>query len=380
MLRIRTFIGVAVVALAQSRSLSQTSDAALSSLKRDWTAAQAFSVPPHLHIRYHEILYPALDDNEFVKLQALVADKPDHPERRALDAETRRRKNGSERVAYEAWYSGPGEWRFNLTDHGQNIFVDQIVTPTIIWSLIPQTLTVIPPGPNAPPHKNYAVAETTIARTLKEFAWGKLGMGRSGLFTPQDASIVQDQWTGTASSADGTTWRGTGRVTLGDGRFIVEKDELLRVPKDPKEEGKTAAFLGWAISDVFGGWLCNRIEEYSADGRLVKVRSLDLMEALDLDSFQQLTQVPTPNGEDIVRGKMQFTSMLDYRSNAEKMVTFLPDGTVETPLPAAALGHAPSGIMRTVGWIVMGVVVITLFAIRLQHVRSSRTRNATPSH
>jgi hypothetical protein len=367
---------IAIAALATTTSsLAQSMDVAqfTKALERDWALAQVFVVPENIHVQYHDLLYPSMTDEGLRAAQSAIEGKPDHPLRYQVEPELRRRSKGPDRVDFEIWFQRSGTWRYNLTDHAQNLYVDQAATPSEAWSLMPMTLAVVEIGPNAPPNRNYAGSESSLSQAISEFVWAKLGMGKAIGAVPQGATVTQSGWTATAVAPTGYSWRGTGRLSDDAGRLLLEKGEILQAPNFPDEVGKTVSFLEWKLVESIGHWMCHRIEDRTADGRLVKVRILDSAKALDTSRIAELTRVPPVDGADIIRGKTTFASLLDYRRDAEKMTTFTPQGAVETPIPPSELGHANSEQLRTTGWVVMGTILLALIGFRISRARASRT-------
>jgi hypothetical protein len=337
-----------------------------------WQDAADVKVPARAVLRYHELLYPTLSDGELRQLEERVAGKPDHPDRRTLDAEKRRRAKGPDRIDYQVWFQQSGAWRYNMTDHAEGFYVDQAVTPQIVWSLVPKTLTVIDPGTSPPPNKDYAVSEDDFTTMFRRLAWARMPGPPSVNMQLQDATIRNGRWTGVASAAGWSTRRWTGYYDDEAGRLILEETVLVESPKFPEARGKSERYSGWSFIELLGQWTARRIEERSADGRVQRVIEFDGAEPLDDDTFAELTAIPPSAGTDPIRGATTFTSIIDYRPRAEKITTFTPNGTVETPLPASSLGRSRSHSLRVAGWVLAGAILVALVAIRLWRVRSSR--------
>lgn len=331
--------------------------------------ARAWRPPPNIVFRFEESLYPQLDDAALAALDESTRRFPDHPERATVAREKRRREKGPDRVEHAFWYAGPQRWRYSTTDHGQKLYVDQVVTDELMWSMTADTLAVIDPK-QVPPQRDLRSAEGEFYGHLGWFVWGRLHNGESIGLEPVEAGTTDGKrWYGLSSAPGSSSFRWEGDLGDLSSRAMPLRSELVASETFPREVGTVYELSGWAMDPLLKQPVAHRIELRAPGGRLLRVAELRALEPLDQAEFRRLTAEPSDNGSDPVRGPVTYASVLDFRPSRQSIASRGARDQAK-PMPSSMVGATSADKYRPTAWIAAGALVSTLVAARVWRARS----------
>jgi|GEM_PF-6914686 len=316
-----------------------------------------------LHLHYVVRMFPAHTDTELLELAKLVQDKPDHPRRAEFEETQRRRARGPDIARYQAWFSSNNRLRVNRDLEGDTGFLDQAVTPDLMWTLSRVQLTLVDPE-HAPKERDVRGNVPSWERDIGFFRFAGAHLARSSQMEPVSAAGSGDTWTVIARTPHDLEYAFRVRWDAEHGRGFILGGRQTRNAPQPAAVGSSFVVSDWRDHGAVG-WLAERIDEFYPDGRPRTSRSLEAAEPCDPATLAQLTAEPSTQGADPVRGAHTFAAVYDLRPSRNVRLERQPTGFAEYSLPPSAAGDG--GVwLRRVGWGALVCVTVALVLIRLK--------------
>jgi hypothetical protein len=330
--------------------------------RAEWARAQHALEAPGLVFEYSVRLYSELAPAAAEQLEREIGDRPDHPKRPLLEESQRRLDSGPDIARFVAWSHSPNLLRVNREFAGEPGFLDEVITPGVMWTLTASQLTIIDPAsapPNRDPRGNLAGWETDLGY----FRFGGAHLRSGAGMSPVSAERRADGWHVLARDPAGLeidfalTWdEPLDRGFINAGRYV-------RTPV-PEAIGTTFVVTGWYEDAAAGCWLARQVEQRYPDGRPRQAWVLESVRTCTPEDLRALTTVPEIDGTDPVRGRRTFRAVYDFRPSARIRTVQAPDGDWRVqPLPGSAV--APSWL-RPAGWGALGVLAAVFAALRLR--------------
>lgn len=313
-----------------------------------------------VRVRY-TIEYPAtMKDDEYFALESRVANRPEHPERRTYESETRRRASGPDRVEHEAWVSDRGVVRINTSNTADALYYDVAENKDVVWMMSSVQLTL------ANANGSNAAGSPEIRTSLGD-AETLIGYLLSSGASIRD-SLPLGPW---EEGPDGYVARADGlelvRQTGSEGAVEVR---LAMADMAPQEVGRRWVLTGVRRTALAQEPHPTRFEEYSPDGVLERRVILGEVERVTDSILREVTRQPPIKGEDPIRGPTTFVAVMDHRKAESTITVADEDGGLRT-IP---LSETPEAIayrrLRAIGWVTATVLIGGLVYLR---IRSNKT-------
>jgi len=286
-----------------------------------WRDSADFTIPDSVLIRWKQTNYPAGTRDDLARLRSLVGDKPDHPKRREMETLARQLEVEPDSWTHTLWYEHENRFRLSTTySAGRPItYNDVAVDNGAVWRITDRTLHLysqskIPEGED--PNFRIRIVALNIGILLEPgFVAGSWGL------RPISASRNGNEWTCITESEDGTRrFRRRGTIFIEGAKEIlrVQTSEIIASP-DPATLGHTTEFTEWRANEVIGVTFPHREHSRRADG--TPSHSFELLEMRPLapGELDPLLAEPRADGEDPVRGRVGFVSILDSRSGQSRI-------------------------------------------------------------
>jgi hypothetical protein len=294
---------------------------------------------------------------------------PDHPDHRVLEAERRRQEQGYDEEVIDLWTRGPGDWRRSQTlSWSEGKFDDIVVTPSNVWSMTADSLTVLEPGAPPPPGRDLPSLEDGLSQWLRLIRDGNLGLGVRAEARPTGFRPVEG---GMEMVVTAPTGLHTSYVLAGvEGTDLPVVVQFTRHEKLPSNAVRDRwRFSQWRFVPHLERPIAMRAERVDEQGRVLE--SLDVVEirAAAPGEFARVTAMPIAAGTDPLRGPVTFRSVFDFRADANTITSITPEGSVLTAIPPEMLPPKSSTALRTAGWITAAGLLAALIGVRLMRGR-----------
>ena len=361
---IRRAIPTCVLALAvlAAPCRGQGDTAARKVFEDAWQAAREFKLAPGYVYEWDLLWHASLTDGELAALIAEVGKKPDHPKRRVMEAEQRRRAKGPDAIQRRLYYLDERRWRMNETNVTDSFFVDIASTPGLVWALGPVSLTLQDPDAPPPPNRDYVRTAEKYTLELRRFAWSGLGPVPYEEVRLLRAKLSGSGWIGQLAAYEKEF--ALEGVVVGD-RLRIESSQQDRADAGSAMFGLIERYSDFKEAAGFPFPVAHRVRGFSAGERVQVAYVLRSVSPLSEDEFSVLSRVPEPGVADAVRGDVKFTSIVDFRRGAESITTKTPDGERVEAIPSAQLGRPASNSLRQVGWWSVAGIIAVLVGIRV---------------
>ncbi len=329
-----------------------------------WTRAHTFAFPRAVVVRFEVTEHPRLSDAEIANIRRRIEGRPDHPDRKRLEVELRRR-NAPDVSRWTLWYLDDHHWRCNLDEPYQALYVDTAENNDHRWTLSSTFAEVYDADLPPPPNRDVSLMKTDAIGEIRRFiyaGWGAYPVNEAAILSASN-DIIR------LRLPNDTQWRHDVEHAPDQSRLLCSRSVLEEATAFPT--GSETTFLDWTFDEVLGHWRCARIEERNADGRLLRTRELVSVERIiDPDSMRSLLRTPVVSGRpaesDPIRGPLDsVTTLIDFRSGQEHIVNLTEAGTTQTPLPRGMLPPGRRFPWTIIGWSVAALLGAALVAIRV---------------
>lgn len=331
---------------------------------REWEAARAFpeNLEQPLDFTYEVRLLYVPPPAQLEAMRKQVEGLPDHPLRIELAMYERRLQQSSPPYIYRAMIGGPTQWRLAIEGMaGPGMYADVGRDRNAAWSLAPQQLNVAIADP---PTTGYEYAEsidniTGAARTL---LYQGIGIGPPGQPTePPRISVSGRTWAAEVGYKDWSTFRYEGEWDADTKRGTVLRTTVIHSDTYPEDVGFGTEYGGHVDDPTLERRIATVATRYRPDSRVEREHRLRSVEWSTQAQLTLAARVPSLDRPDPIRGALTVDSIYDHRPDAPSWVRS-PDTSemVQTYAPTQRYRH-----LRLLGWVVLGVFVVTLVVLRL---------------
>lgn len=313
---------------------------------------------------------------ELARMRREISGRPDHPDRDALRRYERIARGDRYAYDYRFYVAGPRDWRLCGDDPDVQYF-DTVVSRGGSWQLCAAEMAITSTSDDVSV-PGYGV-ESRLAGGLRDLEFvltaGVARAGRLGLPVPTITSVNGDRWSartaGTYTYQDpayntpaSMTIHGRWDAALGRG-FIDRIETRFRSPGQP-ERTSTVLASGWVWVPELSRFAASRIESVTPPN-LRRVYTWSGCRAMEPGEFERVARTPEVDGEDAVRGRVNFAGFWDFRGRDDRYVARRPDGswqamTVNTP----AGPRTQLATLRSAGWSAAVLTVIAVVALRVR--------------
>lgn len=314
------------------------------------------SLPQPIHVRYTIEYHAELTDLEYEALRSRVAGRPEHPERRALDAQSRRRQNGPEFATHELWADTRGVVRHNSSNVGDDLWFDVALDGDVVRGMSPAQLTLVSRDGSAAP--DTPAIRSGIEEANRLLSW----------FLSSGRAITQTLPVGPWHEAGGTALAAEGEGMLltltpsGDGGATVK---LERCDPMPESIGLRWEFTGSVLAPGMATPIPKVLTEYTAKGRVARRIAIDHIGPTDKAMLDRVSRTPRFDGEDPVRGPATFVSIYDHRPR-DPLITVRTGSETSTIRQSQTPDALSRRTIRWIGWITAGGIVSALVCLRIR--------------
>lgn len=310
-------------------------------------------LPPNTWIAFNLITRSSISDSDFAALQQRVGQKPDHPDRKALEIEQARRSPQGSVENKQVWFGSSSLWRVCTGE--QSSFLDFGESGNDLWTLSPQRFVWTSPKVKPLEGHDIATAFTMELEGLDYLVTGGLREAARLGQTIQSISQEGNSWKVILKRADGSLARRL-MVEWNDSANRGFISENMHLDQAGKEAGGWR-IKGWSLR-LPNLWMASAA---SSDGRwgggkyefqLVKV------ETVDEAKIKEMATPPQEGRPDPVRGELTFRTFIDGRSGSMEVSKRSAENMVRVD------ASSPSDRLRLFGWLIGGSVLIGLIALR----------------
>lgn len=302
-------------------------------------------------------------------MRRAVTGKPDHPDRMFLMNYERRVRGERDEIGRQLWCRGDGNWRHNadlqivdqFTSQAKPTYIDTTVLPDRHWQLGADTLLVEPP--DISPKSEIGGVTNVRADFATELGWlftGGLANARQSKTTLGEVTTNGPKWSVVASnavSAAGKEYRVRfdGRWDQAQSRGFIERGEIVAHQYKPEAVGTAWVLSDWRTDPATGKAIAWKVEKFKPGNILDERYVVDHFSAEAGKSFEEVTRTPPPEGNDALRGKLAFDSIMDLN----KGVRIDLKTQTEQPLPFQPRRLTPeTGKINWLVWVSSSCVVV----------------------
>lgn len=309
-------------------------------------------------------MYAANSPAEVARLTQEVGGRPDHPRRPILEESQRRLAKGPDIATYSVWVKSRESLRVNREIDGVTGYLDQVLSPSVMWTMTPMQLTIVDPE-HAPANRDARGNIPGWEKDIGFFRFGGVHLGHRIALQPDSAIQLTDAWQIVARARNGLVIEYALQWDPRADRGYFMGGTYRAVPENPEAVGTFFRVSGWKYFDQADEWFASTIEEFFPDGR--PNQTLELMEVgtISTEEFQRLVAVPSLNGTDPIRGAYTFSSVYDFRPNSRAITTMTADGPESRPMPSGGVADQPTWL-RAAGWSVLALLAALLTVLRLR--------------
>ena len=270
---------------------------------------------------------------------------------------------------------GDDAWRYNTSWQGMDATYDVVNTKDACWSLFPDTLKIYDPGLRATkdPEQGVGHRMNSFYLDLGDHIFNGFGIGRfSKLKLATFEMIEGDRWRARLSRvvADRITFEVefVGHWLAAEQRGRTSWMKIIGNTYTPANVGTLTTYSDYMYDSASDLDLCRRTEQRDNAGTLLRVSESPGLTDLPTGGFALATMIP--NGKDPIRGDIRGVQVADYAKRT------LVDGRTGTTsafeLPAPEAPADERGFYRTLGYVLLGCVLVAL-AVLKHYKRGSPT-------
>lgn len=317
-------------------------------------------------IEYRVESLEKVDTSNIAVLRETVRTFPEHPDRGVLQRAERFLKYGPDARTHTLWFR-EGEARYNREAGIEpgDTYQDACLLKSSGWKLSPQSVFLLGPAGQAPPgHRLDTVINSALYEVISLIGPGLAGFGpwndQSVFALAADGAWKAENTTESNGKARKSTLTGSWDVATRSGRFAQGVIEIAgRVVY--KETAKS-----WKAVSGWPGEIAERVEIEDNGKPWQGVVSLSIAPLIDKE-FEAVTQTPSIDGEDSIRGASTFTQLQDLSG---RVPTYIVKDPASNTIQAFSQSETASGhrqwMLRTFGWVTAGLIVIALVLIRIR--------------
>ncbi len=343
---------------------------------KSWLSKQVEEASGNFGGRAFKVVYRVesqekLDAGELARLREKLKNLPEHPERARLRHLEQLEKFGPEVRKQTVWFRD-GEMRVNReagADPASKYF-DFVSLKDSGWKMTPDQMFVLGAAEKRPPGHTLVSAASSITFEVSDFIclWAR--------------SVKVDDKSTVTMEPEGRWVASFERETpVGPRLFVLHgswnnESSSGQVTRSEVVDPRTKQVLArssaseFRASDVFSREVAHVITNEEG-GRETSRLVLESMSPLRAEEFEGVTRTPAFDGSDVVRGKVTFTQVTDFRDGSPSYEIKTPEGTVQSlSVEDTSVGHGRS-VLRTTGWVVAGSLVVFLVLLRVRRGSSS---------
>lgn len=301
------------------------------------------------------------------EMRRTVKDKPEHPLRSQLQSFERAIENPRGRWMTLTVISRGGEWRANRNEP-QGEYRDYAWSKESAFELSRTKLLVTKPSPEASEARRFAQVSSDFLSSLDAVLTSGVGQAGNRMlhFKPVFAG---SKWTMSGRLKELTPGETCDMQLTGSWDPATHTGRIERVRSVIRRADGTVLNLGSDSSEfqyepLLDLQIPRVMIRYHEDGQPRFEYRFKEARKVSASEMRDLLKVPTPNGTDPVRGKLEFTKVEDYRGGSESasLATGMP-----TP-PSASKGDSS---LRWLGWAAAGGLVALFVGLKLRKSASS---------
>jgi hypothetical protein len=296
------------------------------------------------------------------EIRQIVKDKPEHPLRSELREGELRRANPAPMVTEMTVYALDGQWRVCYGAPTSKTYMDLAWGNSAAFEISNQRLLVTAPSPSAKKADYFGQIKSDFTHRLVAILTVEVGEST-------------DRFGGKLPELAGTRWAFNHRRPLesGDGTITFQISggwdpatntgtiESFRSVID-RTDGSQRVWLAKAESFRYEPsidlQLPRKVTRFHEDGRPDTIYELISIRKTSPEEMAKVLEVPSPNGTDAIRGKLQFAQIEDYRDSIAVPVA--------AGMPAPPNAAKKESSLRWLGWAAAGGLLVALVALRLR--------------
>jgi hypothetical protein len=322
-----------------------------------WESANELPVLSGRRVEWAVETLSVLTPGEAEALRARISRFPDHPDQFLLEAHDSVRRLGPQRLLVSLWFESANKWRMNRTwlntPEGTQ-FADHVWTPNRVWRLTGNQLGILDPL-NPRTRESHEAMERGIRESLSRFfTQGLHGLRRWGLQI-ESFEATGRSWTAVVGRDEGPQATVAGRIEESGGVIsgLVDRIRLVRVPANPDLVGSEERFSEHRVDPLYGT-LVYKVDMLRSDGRITSENQLERVIEESSAYIDEVTQIPTMESGDILRGPLSVKSTRDETKSLEKR-----DGLKPANLEQIATSRSASNgrLGAIVMWSAAGIAV-----------------------
>lgn len=347
-------------------------------LEQEINDAAVHPFPAGISLEFDEVFHGRLTSEELTTLKQQVRGKPDHPAQQQIKETERRLADGPDVRRWIVWMGDDHHWRINQTMVRWDLpgsYVDHAWNGDLIWQLSGDALVMVS-ADAAPSGRDFASFRDSAQRHIDALLRGGLGF-RADASTGPTISNVSVEGADWSATLEGVTRNGSrvalefqGRWNASLGRGFVELQRLIDSPV-AEAIGESARFLSWQAVGESDLWIAGRVEYRVASGTLDQALEFREAEPYDEGRLDELTRLPSPTGDDAIRGPLTIRTVSDYRPGR------LVEHTYEDAVPVGSRSlrtvSQEAEDYRRLGWIAAVLLGCFLAAVALHRRWVART-------
>lgn len=345
-----------------------TQDEVRSWIQSEWERAASLPDLKGFEFRFRIEHREVLPEQKLAELRALVAGRPDHPERKTIERSERRKSRGPDVLDHRLWLLSSGEWRLN-TDQPNGLWFDSVRSPRGDWGLSQHQLTLLDSGVRPPDGFDLEVDESVLRWQLGFLFYGGFSLSGSIGLKPADVIIENSSWRLTAHGPNSSIVQFSGIWDPRASRGFVSEVRLLKIPGSD-EEGKWWSCKGWRFDDKLNQWMAQSAEEFDRAGRPLSAILVRGVEARSEPEIRALLEAPAYDGADPVRGPLTVRAVQNYRTDREVQHAVTPSGLQEVLAVDRMSQQRSDQWLRVLGWSLLAACVCLFLILRLRRARA----------
>jgi len=285
-------------------------------------------------------------------------------------------RSGADFLAEYRLWIGRRRWRLSkdIPQRPSQAFGDFGFDGETVWRLGPTSLSLVERVDESGAEANL------LASSRRAVSWlfhGGIGEAWGLPDSPTPTSFEHDAsngWTATATSDSRGGWRWVIRGRMApDGVPLTDSLVIEPTQRSAETPATDVRFQDWRFDPLLEQWVAHRIEvRRTPDLRLSEVWTVTSIEPVTAGELAEVTQRPTWNGEDAIRGPLSVRNVNDYRPGTRESLR-IEDGVVVERWSMTP--RASTSALRQVGWWLLAIVVGGVVAFAVRHHRAVMHRS-----
>lgn len=307
------------------------------------------------------------------RLDAELAGKPDHPDRTLLEQSLRRERGEPFGNKYTVWTDGEDRWRISMDFYSASDvhYWDAVYAPRRQWSLTGYSLTILDPGRPPIPQADVRAFARDALDPLQLLLAGRLptirGAGFGGVeFEIRDLFVSQSDSFGFRAVRPGSSpevsFVFSGIWSQEHNRGFIAA-VAFESSGDPDIDGSRHEFHDWSFHPEISTWVAGSVMAFDARGDHVETLSLVRVIQSIPGELDRITQIPSIDGADPIRGPLTVRMVTDFRDDR---VDVIDEAGNQTAYAIPTTAPESRARLRYIGWslLIAAVTGIGYFAFR----------------